>query len=539
MADVWRQPPDLTGGILGGLVTDGAKVDAVSQPYLRMFERWLMIEDLLGGTPSMRMAGSRWLPREEEEDPRAWEVRLSRSYLYPATRDTLAKITAKPFSVDVNVQGDLPEPLVEIEGDCDLQGTNLTQFARELFWHGVGKGHSHVFVDHPDVPSRRPDGQRRTMRDERLGKIRPYFTLVTAEDVPGFRMMRTAAGTKVLTQVRTHEIRAEADGAWGEKEVHYIRVWSSPDLGRLDAKPLQGGEPGSWQLWRKEDGDKAEDYVLVPDAGGSHNYPGVPLSTFYAEKIGFMESRPPLEDLAWLNLAHWQSMSDQRNLLRYARAPILAVYGFIDSGDDDEGSDKIVVGPLNALKFRDPGSKAEFVEHSGKAISAGAEDLAHLEEQMTVLGLQPFVRKTGNITATGRAIDESRSQSSIHQWIAGCEACIEDAYAHAAAWVGVELPEDFRVDIFSDFGISLRAAEDIQALIDARRAGEISRKTFLSELKKRALLDADLDVDEEIRMLEQETESLVGQPQPFETDGDGRVEGEEGADEEESEEEAA
>ena len=38
---------------------------------------------------------------------------------------------------------------------------------------------------------------------------------------------------------------------------------------------------------------------------------------------GFMTAHPPLMDLAWLNLAHWQSASDQRHILHVARVPIL------------------------------------------------------------------------------------------------------------------------------------------------------------------------------------------------------------------------
>jgi len=35
-----------------------------------------------------------------------------------------------------------------------------------------------------------------------------------------------------------------------------------------------------------------------------------------------MQAKPPLLDLAWLNVEHWQSASDQSNILHVARVPI-------------------------------------------------------------------------------------------------------------------------------------------------------------------------------------------------------------------------
>ena len=52
-----------------------------------------------------------------------------------------------------------------------------------------------------------------------------------------------------------------------------------------------------------------------------------------------MRARPPLLDLAWLNLAHWQSSSDQRHILHIARVPILFARGM------DTAESQIDIGP--------------------------------------------------------------------------------------------------------------------------------------------------------------------------------------------------
>jgi hypothetical protein len=127
---------------------------------------------------------------------------------------------------------------------------------------------------------------------------------------------------------------------------------------------------------------------------------------------------------------------------------------------------------------------------------------------MMVLGLQPFLRKIGNQTATGQSIDESRANSDIQAWVLSLEAMLYHAYILAAEWVKAKVPEDFKIDIFNDFALLLRAIQDIEALIKIRQASEISRETFLREIKRRAVLSETVEVDEEIERINDEGPAL-------------------------------
>jgi len=66
------------------------------------------------------------------------------------------------------------------------------------------------------------------------------------------------------------------------------------------------------------------------------------------------------------------------------------------------------------------------------------------------------------------------------------------------------LPDDFKADIYNDFGVSIRATADIEALLKMRQAGEIDRETFLREVKRRAVLSESVDVDDVIAKVEAE-----------------------------------
>jgi hypothetical protein len=447
------------------------KVHVSSIEYDRMALNWPLLEDLLGGTSAMREARHNWLPREPRESHIAYENRLARSFLYNAFGDTVEKLVAKPFSRPVTVQGDIPKPLDLIEKDVDMSGRDVTQLCRDVFRSLVVYGVSHILIDFPKT-----DGIE-SLADERARKIRPTLVHVSPTQLIGWRTERQANGRDRLTQIRLKQKQVEPKGDFIEEEVEYIRVIT----------------PNTFEVWRK--GSEDDDFVQVE--AGSHTFGEVPLVSCYAARTGFLTAKPPLLDLAHLNLAHWQSMSDQRNVLRFARVGILFASGFTD----EEIEDGLTIGPNQLVHSNNPEARIQYVEHNGHAIEAGANDLESLERRMEALGLQPLLPRTGSQTATARAMDESRVDSAIQSWIRSVENCIRDAYLYAADWMKVRMPDDLDIDINNDFGVSLRASDDVKSLIEMRKQSQLTLETFLRECKRRGLLAETLDVDDEIEML--------------------------------------
>ena len=118
--------------------------------YNVMHEHWRLIDDLRGGTLAMRKAGVQWLPKEPKEDILSYQNRLNRSILFDAYKDTCEDLSARPFSREVTLKGELnSELLSRMYDNCDKNGTNLTQFAKECIDTLIDRGLTHILVDHP------------------------------------------------------------------------------------------------------------------------------------------------------------------------------------------------------------------------------------------------------------------------------------------------------------------------------------------------------------------------------------------------------
>lgn len=475
--------------------------DSVGTPtldYVEQEETWCMIHDLLGGTKAMRLAAERWLPREEREEQQAYLARLSRTFLYNGFGNTVDRLTAKPFSHSVTRQGELPEDLAEIEANVDKAGTTLGELARCLFKSALKYGRSHVLVDYTEVPA------GATIADEKRIGARPTMVMVEAPDLIGWRTELGPNGME-LTQIRIRECRNEPTGEYLDEKVEYIRVFTKT----------------TWELWRKSTDDRGKE-VWTKNKEGVNTFGAIPLLTYYMEQTGYLKSKCPLEDLAWVNLRHWQSSSEQNSVLRIARIGILFGSGFTE----DEVKKGIVIGPNHMIMSESLDAKLEYVEHAGQAIKAGQDDLDKLESRMEVLGLKPVIERTSNSTFGGKMIDEMATHSNIQSWVGGLELFLLECMGTAATWKKRTIPPEVKYDIYSDFGLQSADAVHLDTLLQACLGGKLSDKTFLMEYQRRAVISSNVKVDEELKALEtqraeaakieaQKAESARGQTNPL------------------------
>lgn len=463
--------------------TDKQTVATPSRRYVECSQKWKMIDDLCGGTIAMREAREDWLPKEEKETGAQYEARLKRSFLYGALRDTIDNAVAKPFSQPVTLsEHPLAEKLARIENSVDRKGQSLTSFGAEVFKAALKYRYTYVIVDYP---ASRTDEEgniiRRSVGEERSGDIRPYWVHVPPNSIIGMRKEVDDEGRETVTMMRIKSTHDEPDGEYGEKIVYRITVWTSTEVIIFEAPKDDGNE-------YREVGRR------------SHTYGEVPVAKLDLDADGDEDVSLPFEDLGWMNIAHWQSMSDQRTILRIARVPFILAAGFTR----EELGEDLTISAGRFYRSKNPDANMKHIEHTGKAIEAGENDLLRLEERMIIQGLQPFVQQTGTQTATGKAIDKGETHTQIQAWVRETESFLVTLYEISARWVGAKLHPDFSAAINNDFGFSINAVQDVANLIKARLQREITRKTFLHELKRRGFLAESVNVDNEIAELEEE-----------------------------------
>lgn len=434
---------------------------------------------LRSGVEGMRAQGEKYLPKEERESDKDYQDKLARAWLFPAFDKTIEDVADRVFSKPAAMSEDVPDALLELEDNITGDGTSFTNFARELFEDGVEAGISFILIDATRVAD--PDLARRGLSrsQSRTYGVRPYMRMIRAESVLGWKHDENYR----LTMIRyREEVAVETEDEFEEKNVTQIRVMT-----------LENNQVYV-RLFRKE--ERGEDWLvydnfIIP-------IDEIAVVPFYTKRTGFFTGKPPYETLADLNIAHWQSAADQRNIAHIARVPFLAAYG-MEAADFTVAANNIITttkGPQEA--------KIEWVTLKDSSnVEVGERDLEKLELRMQWLGLQLILPKTGTTTATGEGLDAAKSMTPLMQMASDLKGALEQALRLMAKFANAG-NDGGSVYVNTDYGLALLSTADYDLLMKAVVAGKLSHARFLIELQRRAVLGDDMDVDEEIAAIMEE-----------------------------------
>ena len=426
-------------------------VESPNTAYINMEPHWLLIEALLQGTYGIRKGHRKYLPQEPRELDEAYDNRLMRSTLAPyyvrLERMLAGMLTRKPVRLE-----DVSDVVTEQLFDVDLQGNDLNVWTYETARKCIRYGHVGVLVDAPKAGE----------------NGRPYWTQYTPRDILGWRS-EIANGKQQLTMVRLMEKITVPDGLYGEKQVEQVRVLT----------------PGAFEIHQKD--DKGE-FRLVDE--GRTSLSEIPFAVAYSNRVGVLESRPPLADIAELNLKAYQVQSDLDNQLHISAVPMLAIFGFPQSAEE------ISAGPGEALALPESAS-ASYIEPSGNSYSAQFQRLEQIAQQINELGLAAVLgQKLSAETAEAKRIDRSQGDSTMMVIAQQMQDLIDNCLTfHAQYMQQSQVGSSF---INRDFLATRLEPQEIQALLQLYTAGTITQETLLNQLSAGEVLGDEFDVEEEV-----------------------------------------
>jgi Domain of unknown function (DUF4055) len=445
-----------TPQLLGSQTTASPATPALWVASMR--SEWGLIEALLRRTDGMRERAEKSLPKFPKESREGYKYRLANSTCHGFFVDAIAGLAARPFEKPVKFQGKLPAELEGLFKDVNGESCSIEQFARAWLERAEAYGVAHVYVDYS------LDRQVETLAEEQQSGARPVFKLLPQDAV----IDGEVNGAGQITHLRIQDLRPRRVG-YAVTYVAHVMEWNL-EGDRYQYK-LHAQQPdGSWAL--------SEDRQFSLEA--------IPLATINLTGSGRFQAEPPLKTLAEIEEQHWRTQSDHSNTLSIVSAGGIFVAG-INSEEHKRG---FVLGAAAFNSASDPNASATWLEPRGEALGHRATEIARLESRMRELGARPLTEQAGARTATEVDSGDKRARTVLQSWVQLAEAAITDCFRYAALWRKVDLPEDFRIDLFSDWAASTAQDVHLRTLDGARARGDIDQLTYLAELQRRGVLNA-------------------------------------------------
>jgi len=449
-------------------IVSSTSVGGIDSPFTRtravldMMKGWEIMKAVTEGTEYLRENSEAFLPLEPREDFDAYLARVNRAVFSPFTQRLIRAATGLVLRKPITLTGD-PYWTEMFKMNVDGCKSDLDEYARRILMCSLTYGQSHILVDYPA-----PSGAL-SLAEEREQNRRPYWIEVDPTNLYGWRLDRESNYGNLI-QARIAEKAVLPDGDFGEKVYDQIRVI----------------EPGRYRIFRKKEqieemydvsdnsvtgnfemGSADKDYQQVES--GSFSLGEIPLVTVYSGKTENLVSKPPLLDIAYLNLAHFQRQADLIHSLHVASQPMLVMEGY-----DDQTKDLAI--SVNYAMATQPGNKVYYVEPASSAFDAQSAEIKELQMQMATLGIstlsqQKFVAES----ADARRLDRVDTNSMLAMVSMELEQKLQKAFNLSAEYVGIEPPE---VKISRDFDIERLIGQDITALTSLFDQQVIDREEF-------------------------------------------------------------
>lgn len=465
-----------------------------------------MIADILDGAVTVRSKGTRYLPQFQKEGIGAYSLRKDSAPWRPEFEDALRSLCSKPFTKVVTLNQDAPEVMLGkvvdektkqrqggLVDDIDGQGNSLHVFAREAFQDGVAFGLEAIYVTYPDAKG------MRTVAEERSAGLRPYWVHVRARDIIDLKLA-VIGGRTLVSEIRIKECSREADG------------FAEADKERVRFLQLNGGTP-IWTVFLKGDDGK---YAKESD-GAFVGQGEIPIALFFTgPRSGNYRVKPPLLDLAGMQIELYRAMSRKDQILTLAGSPMLVGKGFsppaptpiiVDGVQTGERpAPQIEVGP-GVVLFAPAAAEGvqpswDYIQPAAANIKEVRDDVDGIMEDFRRLALQPTTPKSGNMVATGQAIEAAKSHSAVEAWANGLADALNQALVYTMRWL--KLADTVTVVMHTDFGVDLQGTEEAKVIGDMQKRGVISAQTERKEAARRGILGPSFDEGQEVARIAEE-----------------------------------
>jgi len=479
--------------------------NATSSDYDAMLPYWTMIDDIMGGAKAMRAARERYLPRFEKEDPKEYEKRVSTSPWTPLYADAFRNLASKPFNKEVALDEDAHSELKTLSENIDAAGNHLHVFSREVFEAGINNAIDWIWIGHTDVPEGASVATRRAL------KARPYWTRI-----PAIRMLAVyedvVDGEVLIVHARFDETIKRRVG-FGEEIIERVRVLDRERMERVvdGVAQVSYGHP-TFELWERKQAARGQSGSWEVVNSGQLSIDVIPLVPYVVGKreVGSFVIRPPLRDLAYMQVTEFQMESNRERVQTMTAFPV-SVFQGVEAPDEGE---KVPLGPRSAFFFPPIGKEGrfgdfKFAEPSGAAGTMLREDLSEFRREMREAGMQPLTKFSGSLTATEVMVNDAKAHSAVEMWALALKDALEQAFVITCKWLGLSEKDHPNVKVNTDFAIGAQTAEEMGLILQMYEKGLISADQVIDEALRRNIIGPDYDRDEDLkRIIEQITERL-------------------------------
>ena len=435
-------------------------VNAKHPEYSKNLIKWQLMRDALAG----EVAKEKYVPKLSDQEADEYSAYVGRAEFYNATARTQVALTGLLFAKPPKVE--LPEALKTIGENISLDDDTLEALAKNIADECLSVGRCGVLVDLPSVEK----ADYSKLEAERLN-LRAYATLYKAENIINWKTTKIN-GSNVTSLVVLAETYAEpTQDEFVDKIKTRYRVLDLHE-GYYRQRVFSETKAGNFEVVSE----------IYPSANGQ-KLEYLPFTFFNVNDLKTSVEKPPLLDLARVNISHFRSEVDLEHGTHFTALPTPYVTGY-----QGESSEKLKIGSTAVWVINDPSAKVGFLEFSGAGLSTLENRIAVKEKRMSILGARLLLdeKKTAEATETlqMRKSGENAVLTNVASTISeGIVSFLKDI-----AFFENIAGENLIYEINTDYNLTMIEPQLLAQIIAGIQSGDIPNEVLYDALLKGELM---------------------------------------------------
>lgn len=438
-------------------------------------EDCIKMRTVFQGDKTIKANAKTYVPKNKGVSDEDYNAIIQRSVFENFTEATAKGISGLIFAKEPTVS--VPASLEILKDNIDMDDNTIVDLSQNIVNELMEVGRCGLLIDVPNIDT---TGMTKPQTDAL--NIRAFMKLYKSETIINWRYESINSVNK-LTLLVLHEVYEDWTDRFTSKlkdryrvyslvdNVCYVEVFEENDktfINTMDIKP-----------------------VIVK--GSTINYiPFIPLTY---KDISIVPTKPPLMDIADININYYGVAVERRNVIHFVGNPFFMGKGI--NTRDDKGNDlTITLGSSIAQIFQEVNADMKIVETQGTGLAFNESYLNDCKVTMAALGARLLVDDAkAQISENTMQMKTAGYRATIMQIANTASRAITQALKIIAEWEN-QNPDEVKLELNTDYNLSEMDAQTITALVTAWQTGAIRKEDMFSKFQKGEIIESGISFED-------------------------------------------
>lgn len=430
------------------------------------------------GDKAIKANAKTYVPKNKGVSDDDYNAIIQRSVFENFTEATAKGISGLIFAKEPTIS--VPTSLELLKDNIDMDDNTIVDLSQNIVNELMEVGRCGLLIDVPNIDT---TGMTKPQTDAL--NIRAFTKLYKSETIINWRYEAINSVNK-LTLLVLHEVYEDwADDFTAEYKNRYrvyrlinnvcnVAVYEEKDktfIATMEFKPVMANR-------------KTINYI-----------PFIPLTY---KDISIIPVKPPLMDIADININYYGVAVERRNVIHFVGNPFFMGKG-INTRDDKGNALTITLGSSIAQIFQEVNADMKIVETQGTGLAFNESYLSDCKVTMAALGARLLVPEANaQISENTMQMKTAGYRATIMQIANTASRGITQALKIIAEWEGTskEQIKEVKLELSTDYNLSEMDAQTITALVTAWQTGAIRQEDMFKKLQKGEVIESEISFDD-------------------------------------------